>query len=344
MTKSLNINKNFFKNKTLFISGGTGTFGKNFLKTLVNNKIRVKKLIIFSRDELKQSELKKQYPVSKYKFLRYFIGDVRDAERLDIALKGVDIVFHAAALKQVDTAEYNPTECIKTNISGSENIIYSSIKNGVKKVVALSTDKACSPINLYGTTKLAAEKLFVSANVYHGNQTLFSVLRYGNVSASRGSVIPLFLNHLKEGNNYLPITDKKMTRFWIDIDQAVKMAMDLSQNMIGGEILIPVIPSFRVVDLARAINKKIKLKFIGIRPGEKIHEEMLGSHESIRAFKGANYFYILPEFLIGKSKIIKKLKLKKIKIGFNYSSEKNDFLNQKQLEKKILKLKNDTIF
>ena len=344
MTKLFDRDRNYFKNKVIFISGGTGTFGTNFLKNIIENKIKVKKLIIFSRDELKQSKLKKKYPVTKFRFLRYFIGDVRDAERLDIALKGVDIVFHAAALKQVDTAEYNPTECIKTNINGSENIIYSSIKNGVKKVVALSTDKACSPINLYGTTKLAAEKLFVSANIYHGNQTLFSVLRYGNVSASRGSVIPLFLSHLNEGNNYLPITDKRMTRFWIDIDQAVKMEMSLSRNMLGGEILIPQIPSFRVVDLAKAIDRKVRLKFIGIRPGEKIHEEMVASHESQRTFKSEKYFYILPEFLMSKKKIIKKLKLKKLKIGFNYSSEKNNFLNIKQLEKKILKIKNDTIF
>tara|TARA_B110001454_G_scaffold190887_1_gene190301 strand:- start:544 stop:1578 length:1035 start_codon:yes stop_codon:yes gene_type:complete len=344
MIDNFRLNKNFWKDKTIFISGGTGTFGKNFLRLIIENKILFKKLIIFSRDELKQSELSKIYPITKFKFLRYFIGDIRDRDRLDIALKGVDIVFHAAALKQVDTAEYNPTECIKTNIYGSENIITSSIKNEVKKVIALSTDKACSPINLYGATKLAAEKLFISANVFNAHNTKFSVLRYGNVSASRGSVIPLFIDHLKAGNDFLPITDERMTRFWIDIKEAVFMAMDLSINMVGGETIIPRIPSFKITDLAKAMDKNSKIKIIGIRPGEKIHEEMVGAHESLKTYKGPKYYYIMPEFLIKKKNIIKNLKLKKVKSGFNYSSNENKFLDNKELLAKLIKLRNDTIF
>ena len=339
------LNLKFWKNKTLFVSGGTGTFGKNFLKKIINMKLPIKKLIIFSRDELKQSELKSIYPISKYKFLRYFIGDIRDKDRLELALKDVDIIFHAAALKQVDTAEYNPFEYVNTNIIGSQNIINAAIKNNVSRVVALSTDKACSPINLYGVTKLASEKLFISANNYSGGRTSFSTLRYGNVSASRGSVIPLFLKCKENNENFFPITSTEMTRFWIEIDEAINLALDLAQNMIGGETLIPIIPSFKIKDLAKAIDDKKKIKIIGIRPGEKIHEEMIGSHESLRAFKGKKYYYILSEHSKRKrEKIIRINNLKKLSKNFKYSSNENNFMSIKDIKSGLKKVLNDTLF
>ena len=337
------LNLKFWKNKTLFVSGGTGTFGKNFLKIIIEMKLQIKILIFFSRDDINQSELKSIYQISKYKFLRYFIGDIRDKDRLELALKDVDIIFHAAALKQVDTAEYNPFEYVNTNIIGSQNIINAAIINNVSRVVALSTDKACSPINLYGVTKLASEKLFISANNYSGGRTSFSKLRYGNVSASRGSVIPLFLKCKKNNENFFPITSTEMTRFWIEIDEAINLALDLAQNMIGGETLIPIIPSFKIKDLAKAIDDKKKIKIIGIRPGEKIHEEMIGSHESLWAFKGKKYYYILSEHSKEERKIIRINNLKKLSKNFKYSSNENNFMSIKDI-KSLKKVLNDTLF
>ena len=253
--------KNHFKNKKILITGGTGSFGNAFVNYIVNNKLPLKKIIIYSRDEFKQFKMAEKFPIKKFSFMRYFLGDVRDKDRLSRALGDVDIVIHAAALKQVPLAEYNPIEYIKTNILGAQNIIEASLDNNVEKVIALSTDKAASPINLYGATKLCSDKLFVAANNIKGNKKIFfSVVRYGNVMGSRGSVIPLFLETKKK--NFFPITDTKMTRFNISLEEAVKMVIWSIQNLKGGEILVPKIPSFKITDLAKAICMKTKLKII----------------------------------------------------------------------------------
>ena len=251
--------KNYFKNKTILITGGTGSFGKAFVNYFISKKIYLKKIIVYSRDEFKQFEMAKEYPVEKYPFMRYFLGDVRDKDRLDRALNGVDIVIHAAALKQVPSAEYNPIEYIKTNILGAQNIIETSLDNGVKKVIALSTDKAASPINLYGATKLCSDKLFVAANNIRGNKNiLFSVIRYGNVMGSRGSVIPFFMNI--KGKSFFPITDSRMTRFNISLFEATELVAWSIKNLKGGEILVPKIPSYRIIDVANAVCNKTKKK------------------------------------------------------------------------------------
>lgn len=269
-----------FKNKTILITGGTGSFGKACAKFLLKN-YNLKKLIIFSRDELKQSEMSNSKDFLKYKNLRFFIGDIRDFDRLKMAFRNVDYIIHAAALKQVPTAEYNPIECIKTNIIGAENIINASIENNVKKVICLSTDKAVNPINLYGASKLAADKLFQAAkNLVGKSEPSFSIVRYGNVSGSRGSVIPFFLK-LKEDNiNEFPITDLRMTRFWITLDEAVKFVLNAFKISNPGEILVPKIPSIKIVDLVKAINSKGKIKVVGIRPGEKLHELLISDSEN----------------------------------------------------------------
>ncbi|AUL94313.1 UDP-N-acetylglucosamine 4,6-dehydratase [Vibrio vulnificus] len=245
--------------KTVLITGGTGSFGKQFIKTILNSYPDVKKIIIFSRDELKQFELKQQYPMKDYPQLRFFIGDVRDRNRMIQACEGVDVIIHAAAIKQVDTAEYNPTECIRTNVDGAENVINAALTCGVKNVVALSTDKACAPINLYGATKLASDKLFTAANNIKGSKDIrFSVVRYGNVMGSRGSVIPFFLNKRSEG--VLPITHEEMTRFNISLQDGVNMVMYALENHLGGEIFVPKIPSYKILDIAEAIAPSVKLK------------------------------------------------------------------------------------
>ena len=266
-----------FNNKTIMITGGTGSFGKHFVqKTL--DLYKPKKLIIYSRDELKQYEMQKDFNDS---CMRYFLGDVRDSNRLTQAMNQVDFVVHAAALKQVTAAEYNPMECIKTNIHGAENVIEAAISNSVEKVIALSTDKAASPINLYGATKLASDKLFVSANNIVGEKpTRFSVVRYGNVVGSRGSVVPLFKQLAQEKEKKIPITHKEMTRFWITLDKGVEFVWENFQRMFGGEIFVPKIPSVRITDLAKAMGPKMKQKIIGIRPGEKLHEKMCSTHEA----------------------------------------------------------------
>ncbi|MAV76776.1 MAG: UDP-N-acetylglucosamine 4,6-dehydratase (inverting) [Candidatus Marinimicrobia bacterium] len=282
-------------NKTILITGGTGSFGKKMLETLLKN-YRCKKIIIFSRDELKQSELKEKYPILKYKNLRYFIGDIRDQSRLDVAFKNVDIVIHAAALKQVNTAEYNPIEVIKTNITGTENVVKAAANCGVKKLIALSTDKAVNPVNLYGATKLAAERLVISANNYFGykNSTQFSVVRYGNVVGSRGSVVKVFEKLIKSDSKYLPITDLKMTRFWMTLDESVKFVTNSLSLMTGGEIFIPKIPSIKIIDLAKAMSKNKKIKIIGLRPGEKLTEVLCSEDESHLLIEFKKYFVCAP--------------------------------------------------
>ena len=324
--------------KSILITGGTGSFGKQFTEHLLKKYKKIKRLIIYSRDELKQSEMSQIFSDKKYKCLRYFLGDVRDYSRLSRAMKKVDIVIHAAALKQVPMAEYNPIEFIKTNVMGAQNIIEASLDNNVKHVVALSTDKAAAPINLYGATKLCSDKLFVAADNYAGQNCKFSVVRYGNVFGSRGSVIPLFKKLSKSG--FFPITSKEMTRFNISLEEGVQMVDWVTKNAIGGEIYVPKIPSYRITDLAKAMNPKNKLKIVGIRRGEKIHEEMITVGDSQTTYQLNEYYLILPD---NSPEIFKKFKkhfpkIKKVKENFNYSSEKNEnFLKISEIEKMIKK-------
>jgi len=306
--------------KTILVTGGTGSFGKTFIRELLENR-SPKKIIVFSRDELKQFEMSQRFPVERYPNLRYFIGDVRDRDRLHRALDGVDIVVHAAALKQVPAAEYNPLEAIKTNILGAANIIDSSIDCGVERVVALSTDKAANPINLYGATKLCSDKLFIAGNNYVGkNCTRFSVVRYGNVVGSRGSVIPFFQEMKKTG--VLPITDVRMTRFWIKLEQGVQFVLDSLERMRGGEIFVPKIPSMRIVDLARAIAPECRTKIVGIRPGEKLHEVMVPVDDARNTLEYDDYFAILPPFAVA-SKDEPMKGGKRCADGFSYGSDTN---------------------
>jgi UDP-N-acetylglucosamine 4,6-dehydratase len=284
-----------FNDKRILITGGTGSFGKKCTEIILK-KYKPNRIIIFSRDELKQYEMAQEFPVSQYGCMRYFIGDVRDKDRLYRAFRKVDYVIHAAALKQVPAAEYNPFEAVKTNILGAQNVINVSIDRGVKKVIALSTDKAANPINLYGATKLCSDKLFIAGNSYVGEgDTKLSVVRYGNVVGSRGSVIPFFLKCPK--NQYFPITDPRMTRFWITIEQGVNFVLDCLERMVGGELFIPKLPSLNIMDLAKAIDPKRKTKIIGIRPGEKIHEVMIPIDDARRTVEFDSYYIIQPDFL-----------------------------------------------
>ncbi|MBP9853724.1 MAG: UDP-N-acetylglucosamine 4,6-dehydratase (inverting) [Candidatus Omnitrophica bacterium] len=307
---------------TILITGGTGSFGNKLVEILFDN-YKPKKVIVFSRDEFKQYEMAKKFSDNRYP-IRYFLGDIRDRNRLERAFDGVDYVVHAAALKQVPALEYNPTEAVKTNVIGADNIVHAAIEKGVKKVVALSTDKAVSPTNLYGATKLVAEKTFIAANEYGGQKVQFSVVRYGNVMGSRGSVIPLFLNLKREGIKEFPITDERMTRFWITLDQSVELVLKALQYSVGGENFIPIIPSMRMVDLALAIEPEAKLKMIGIRPGEKIHETLISEDESRKAkiFKGT--YVILPQFYTQPKAHEVYGKYKDVKEGFVYKSDTND--------------------
>ena len=325
-------------NKNILVTGGTGSFGKKFIETVLK-KFKPKKLVIYSRDEQKQFQLQLKWKESDVSPIRYFIGDVRDLDRLKFAMQEVDIVIHAAALKHVPMAEYNPFEAVKTNILGAQNVIDATIANYVKKVIALSTDKASSPINLYGATKLTSDKLFIAANNYKGSKKIkFSVVRYGNVMGSRGSVIPLFLKMKK--NNIFPITDKKMTRFNITLEESVNFVLFCLNKMWGGEIFVPKIPSYKIIDFAKAISTKAKLKFVGIRAGEKLHEEMISQHDSINTIEYNKYFVIAPN-----SKFInwgKKEYMKHNKGGkncpnyFSYNSESNKkFLKISELKKLI---------
>lgn len=310
--------------KTVLITGGTGSFGKKFVATILENYPDVRKIIIFSRDELKQSELKKVYSEEKFPQIRFFIGDVRDLERLKMACEGVDIVIHAAAIKQVDTAEYNPGECIKTNIQGAENVIAAALYCGVKDVVALSTDKACAPINLYGATKLVSDKLFVAANNIRGSKDIkFSVVRYGNVMGSRGSVIPFFMEHSSKG--VLPITHPGMTRFNISLDDGVAMVLHAVETHLGGEIFVPKIPSYKILDIAEAVAPGVSTKVVGIRPGEKLHEEMITDTDALHTIDSGKYYIILPSvsFAYDESDYISHHDAEKVPNGFRYNSGTN---------------------
>lgn len=329
-----------FKNKTILITGGTGSFGKKFLKHLLLHA-SAKKIIIFSRDEQKQFQL--QNKLNK-KNLRFFLGDIRDKERLNFALKNVDIVVHAAALKHVEIAEYNPFEVVKTNILGTQNLIDSAISNNVKKVISLSTDKASSPLNLYGATKLTSDKLMVAANNYKGNlKTIFSVVRYGNVMGSRGSVIPLFLKQKEKG--IFSITHPNMTRFNITLEESVNFVVNALNHMTGGEIFVPKIKSYKILDLAKSISKKAKIQITGVRSGEKIHEEMISNADAKNTVEGKNYYIILPLSRfnnLNKSFYLKKFKnFKSVKDDFTFSSNKNHFLSVFEINKLIKKNKLD---
>ena len=328
-------------NKNIFITGGTGSFGKMFVKFIIKN-FKPKKLIIFSRDELKQFEMKQELSKKKLGFLRFFIGDIRDEDRMETAMKDIDIVFHAAAMKQVDTSEYNPTECINTNINGTKNLIKISQKNNVKKFISLSTDKAVNPINLYGATKLAADKMVVAANNMSGSYlTRFSVIRYGNVINSRGSVIPYFKSLIENRANSLPLTDERMTRFWITLDESAKFVLNSLKLMKGGEIFIPKIPSSRIYDLCKALNSKIKIKITGIRPGEKLHETLISKEMSLNTIEFKKYFIVTPGMKFFDGNINYSIsndgeKGKKVKENFEYSSNKNNkYLSVYEIKKLI---------
>lgn len=323
--------------KTILITGGTGSFGKKFVEVLIN-KHNPKKIIIYSRDELKQHEMQKIFPGNKKTEIRYFIGDVRDLPRLKLAMRNVDILVHAAALKHVPIAEYNPFEAVKTNIIGAQNIIDASLEANVKKVIALSTDKASSPINLYGATKLTSDKLFIAANNYVGKKDIkFSVVRYGNVMASRGSVIPFFIKEAKK--EILPITDKNMTRFNITLDEGVNFVIFCLKQMWGGEIFVPKIPSYKIIDLAKAILPKAKFKYVGIRPGEKLHEEMISASDSLNTIEYSKHFVIVPNSIFlnwNKKSYMKKKGGKFCRDEFSYNSKSNKkFLSILELQKII---------
>lgn len=321
--------------KTILITGGTGSFGRKFTE-IIFKKYKIKKLIIFSRDEFKQNEMSKLFPRERFPQIRFFLGDIRDKSRLYRAFEGVDYVIHAAALKQVPALEYNPTEAVNTNILGADNIVDAAIDRGVKKVLALSTDKAVNPINLYGATKLAAEKIFIAANSYAGGKVKFAVIRYGNVVGSRGSVIPYFLS-LKENNiKEFPITDERMTRFWITLEQGVELVLKALELSEGGEVFVPIIPSMRIVNLARAIEPKCRLRLLGIRPGEKIHETLISEDEARNTIKYNGLYVILPQFL-ESNKFFKKYKKSSfLPQGFVYRSDNNSQeLTIKELQEMI---------
>ncbi len=310
--------------KSILVTGGTGSFGKKFIKTILEQYPTVRRVVVYSRDELKQFEMSQQFSPEKYPQIRYFIGDVRDRDRLRRAMEDIDIVVHAAALKQVPAAEYNPFEAVKTNIIGAQNVIENAIDQGVSKVVALSTDKAAAPINLYGATKLCSDKLFVSANNFRGRHNIsFSVVRYGNVMGSRGSVIPFFLDKRNEG--VIPVTDRRMTRFSITLEEGVELVMHALTHMWGGEIFVPKIPSYRIMDVAEAIAPNCKVDIVGIRPGEKLHEEMITQTDAINSIEFEKYFVILPSMpLWDVAKFTEAFGGQHCQNGFSYSSGTNN--------------------
>lgn len=324
-----------FHNKSIMITGGTGSFGKKYTETLLKYH-QPKKIIIFSRDELKQFEMQQQY---NDECMRYFIGDVRDKERLNRAMRGVDYVIHAAAMKQVPAAEYNPMECVKTNIDGAENVIDAALNNDVEKVIALSTDKAANPINLYGATKLASDKIFVAANnISGGHSTIFSVVRYGNVVGSRGSVLPYFQKLIDQGTDHLPITHNEMTRFWISLEQGVNFVLKNFERMFGGEIFVPKIPSIRIPDLATAVDANMPQKEIGIRPGEKLHEIMCPADDSYHTYEYDDHFVIAPTIIFSSRSNDFTINAigergKPVEHGFEYNSKDNpDFMTIEQIK------------
>jgi len=323
-------------NKSVLITGGTGSFGKKFTEIILNRYQNINRLVIFSRDELKQFEMSQKFSPAKYKALRYFIGDIRDKDRFKRACEGIDVIIHAAALKQVPAAEYNPEEFIKTNIGGAQTVIDAALETNVNIVVALSTDKAAAPINLYGATKLVSDKLFVSANNIKGKRDLrFSVVRYGNVMGSRGSVIPFFINKAKN-NEDLPITHFDMTRFNISLEDGVEMVLWAIENALGGEIFVPKIPSYKIKTVAKAIAPKSKLIDIGIRPGEKLHEEMITESDSYNTIEFNKYYAILPSD-VNKENYLKHFNGKEVEKGFKYNSGTN--INWETKESMIEKIK-----
>lgn len=309
--------------KSVLITGGTGSFGKEFTKTILEKFPDVKRLVIFSRDEQKHFQMGMEYPDTEYPAMRYFIGDVRDRKRLFRAFEGIDIVIHAAAMKHVHIAEYNPMECVNTNIIGAENVIDAALASGVSDVVALSTDKAAAPINLYGATKLASDKLFVAANNIKGKRNIrFSVVRYGNVMGSNGSVMPFFLKKKKDG--VLPITDQRMTRFNISLAEGVEMVMSALETAWGGEIFVPKIPSYKITDVAKAIAPECEHKIVGIRPGEKLHEEMITVSDSLNTWDLGKYYVILPQKPnFNLKEFVEKFNAKRVEDGFSYNSGDN---------------------
>ena len=327
------------KNKSILVTGGTGSFGKKFVEYAINN-LSPKKLVIFSRDELKQFEMASQYPLDKFPYIRFFIGDIRDRDRVIRAFSNIDYVVHAAAMKQIVASEYNPTECIATNIIGAQNIIDSSLINNVSKVVALSTDKAANPINLYGATKLCSDKLFVAANNLSGlEKTRFSVVRYGNVVGLRGSIIPYFKDLINNGEKTLPLTHEEMTRFFITLDQGVGLVAKTLSTMFGGEIIVPKLPSVKIIDIVKAFGENINYKIIGIRPGEKLHEVMIPQEEVRNTFDMGKYFIIQPNhhwWNISKSKININKVGTPMKDFLGYVSDRNNhWLNHGELVKLI---------
>ena len=323
-------------NKSILITGGTGSLGKELTKTILAKWPKVERLIIYSRDEQKQFQMAQEFPKEKYDAIRYYIGDVRDLDRMKRAFNDVDCVIHAAAMKHVHIAEYNPDECVKTNIGGADNVIKAALSCGVKDVVALSTDKACAPINLYGATKLTSDKLFIAANNIAGKQDIkFSVVRYGNVMGSNGSVIPFFLKRKETG--VLPISDPTMTRFNISLEDGVKMVLHALEHAWGGELFVPKIPSYRITDIAQAIGPDCEHPVIGIRPGEKIHEEMITSSDSFTTYDLGKYYVILPQVPKWKLDDYKKhFNAQLVEQGFNYTSGANEeFLSVEELRKLI---------
>jgi len=325
--------------KSLLITGGTGSLGKALTASILERYPSVRRLVIFSRDELKQFEMAQVFPASKYPAIRYFIGDIRELDRLERALEGVDYVIHAAALKQVPTAEYNPFECIKTNILGAQNLIEASLRTAVRRVVALSTDKAAAPINLYGATKLCSDKLFAASNLFAGARDIrFSIVRYGNVMGSRGSVIPFFLERRKSG--VLPITDPAMTRFNISLQEGVDLVLWALEHAAGGEIFVPKIPSYRITDVATAIAPECKQEIVGIRPGEKIHEEMITASDSPNTVDLGNYYAILPSSgSISLAEYRKNSRARPVPGGFSYNSGTNEtFLSVNEIRRLVSNL------
>jgi UDP-N-acetylglucosamine 4,6-dehydratase (inverting) len=322
--------------KSILITGGTGSFGKEFVKTILHKFPQVKRLVVYSRDELKQFEMSQIFSDTEYESIRYFIGDIRDGERFKRACEGIDIIVHAAALKQVPAAEYNPMECIKTNVFGAENVINAALDCGVKQVVALSTDKAAAPINLYGATKLCSDKLFVAANNMKGKREVtFSVVRYGNVIGSRGSVVPFFINKRKQG--VLPITHQDMTRFNISLEEGVNLVLFALENAWGGEIFVPKIPSYKVTDMAQAIAPYCKQEIVGIRPGEKLHEEMITETDSLNTVELENYYVICPSTPIWTiEEYAKSFGGERVPLGFKYNSgTNNQWLSVEDLREQI---------
>tara|TARA_B100000767_G_scaffold5260_1_gene4977 strand:+ start:1546 stop:2562 length:1017 start_codon:yes stop_codon:yes gene_type:complete len=331
-------------NKSILITGGTGSFGKMFTKLILERNPDVKRLVILSRDEQKHFNMAMDFPETKYPAMRYFIGDVRDKDRLERAFEGIDIVIHAAAMKHVHLAEYNPSECIKTNINGAENVIAAAIKCGVKDVVALSTDKACAPINLYGATKLTSDKLFIAANNVKGSRNVkFSVVRYGNVMGSNGSVMPFFLNKRKDG--VLPITNKKMTRFNISLQDGCQMVFDAIEKAWGGELFVPKIPSYKIIDVATAIGPDCIQKEVGIRPGEKLHEEMITISDALNTYDIGKYYVILPQHTIfNRKKFIEHFKARLVDPNFSYNSGDNEDWETIESLRNLVKIHVDPTF